>query len=313
MPRATARWSRPPWGGGWSTPPCRRVDGLARGDRAAPRAARHHPRPPGRVRPRLAPGRGSRMGCGLRRPGRGRARWTRARRVDPWRGQSRRDGRPEAGVPPRRHRDRRQRLAAQRRRLRGAARQRDRRRTRSGGPRWRASPAARPTPWSRSSSGFAPVEAANLALKRAGIAWGDVRAVELNEAFAAQSLACRRLGRRPRDRQPARRCDRHRTPPRRVGHAHPGHAGPVDGGVGRALGRRRHLHRCRPGAGRRPREPTGGLSHVAVLAADADRPMVSWTGWLSCSWTACRTVRAWASSPHSVRRRRSGGGPTPQR
>ena len=38
--------------------------------------------------------------------------------------------------------------------------------------------------------GFAPVEAANQALKRAGISWGDVGAVELNEAFAAQSLAC---------------------------------------------------------------------------------------------------------------------------
>ncbi|MUN62320.1 acetyl-CoA C-acyltransferase [Kocuria sediminis] len=38
--------------------------------------------------------------------------------------------------------------------------------------------------------GFAPVEAANLALARAGISWGDVAAVELNEAFAAQSLAC---------------------------------------------------------------------------------------------------------------------------
>jgi len=38
--------------------------------------------------------------------------------------------------------------------------------------------------------GFAPVEAANLALKRAGISWGDVGAVELNEAFAAQALAC---------------------------------------------------------------------------------------------------------------------------
>jgi acetyl-CoA acetyltransferase family protein len=38
--------------------------------------------------------------------------------------------------------------------------------------------------------GFAPVEAANLALERAGIGWGDVGAVELNEAFAAQSLAC---------------------------------------------------------------------------------------------------------------------------
>ncbi|MFC4022031.1 thiolase family protein [Micromonospora sp. GCM10011542] len=38
--------------------------------------------------------------------------------------------------------------------------------------------------------GFAPVEAANLALKRAGIGWGDVGAVELNEAFAAQTVAC---------------------------------------------------------------------------------------------------------------------------
>lgn len=38
--------------------------------------------------------------------------------------------------------------------------------------------------------GYAPVEAANLALRRAGIGWDDVDAVELNEAFAAQSLAC---------------------------------------------------------------------------------------------------------------------------
>ena len=38
--------------------------------------------------------------------------------------------------------------------------------------------------------GYAPVEAANKALARAGISWDDVSAVELNEAFAAQSLAC---------------------------------------------------------------------------------------------------------------------------
>ena len=38
--------------------------------------------------------------------------------------------------------------------------------------------------------GFAPVEAAAKALARAGIGWGDVTAVELNEAFAVQSLAC---------------------------------------------------------------------------------------------------------------------------
>jgi acetyl-CoA acyltransferase len=38
--------------------------------------------------------------------------------------------------------------------------------------------------------GFAPVEAAAMALARAGIGWDDVAAVELNEAFAVQSLAC---------------------------------------------------------------------------------------------------------------------------
>ena len=38
--------------------------------------------------------------------------------------------------------------------------------------------------------GVGPVEAAQAALKRAGIGWGDLAAVELNEAFAAQALAC---------------------------------------------------------------------------------------------------------------------------
>ena len=38
--------------------------------------------------------------------------------------------------------------------------------------------------------GTAPVEAAERALARAGITWADVRHVELNEAFAVQSLAC---------------------------------------------------------------------------------------------------------------------------
>ncbi|MFJ4621710.1 thiolase family protein [Streptomyces sp. NPDC088812] len=38
--------------------------------------------------------------------------------------------------------------------------------------------------------GFAPVEAANRALKSAGVTWSDVGAVELNEAFAVQALAC---------------------------------------------------------------------------------------------------------------------------
>lgn len=41
--------------------------------------------------------------------------------------------------------------------------------------------------------GIAPVEAANRALTRAGKTWSDVDLLELNEAFAAQSLACIKL------------------------------------------------------------------------------------------------------------------------
>ncbi|MDS1271244.1 thiolase family protein [Lipingzhangella sp. LS1_29] len=40
--------------------------------------------------------------------------------------------------------------------------------------------------------GIGPVAAANTALRRAGIGWADLDVVELNEAFAAQSLACLR-------------------------------------------------------------------------------------------------------------------------
>ncbi|HKS43535.1 MAG TPA: thiolase family protein [Amycolatopsis sp.] len=38
--------------------------------------------------------------------------------------------------------------------------------------------------------GIGPVRAAEIALERAGIGWADLAAVELNEAYAAQSLAC---------------------------------------------------------------------------------------------------------------------------
>jgi 3-oxoadipyl-CoA thiolase len=40
--------------------------------------------------------------------------------------------------------------------------------------------------------GIGPVPAAERALARAGLTWNDIDAVELNEAFAAQSLACLR-------------------------------------------------------------------------------------------------------------------------
>jgi acetyl-CoA acetyltransferase family protein len=40
--------------------------------------------------------------------------------------------------------------------------------------------------------GIGPVEAANVALRRAGIGWEDLSVVEVNEAFAVQVLACLR-------------------------------------------------------------------------------------------------------------------------
>ena len=41
--------------------------------------------------------------------------------------------------------------------------------------------------------GIAPVEAANIALARAGLSWADVDFVEINEAFASQAISCIRL------------------------------------------------------------------------------------------------------------------------
>ncbi len=40
--------------------------------------------------------------------------------------------------------------------------------------------------------GIGPVEASNRALAKAGLKWNDIQIIELNEAFAAQSLACTR-------------------------------------------------------------------------------------------------------------------------
>jgi 3-oxoadipyl-CoA thiolase len=38
--------------------------------------------------------------------------------------------------------------------------------------------------------GLGPVEASNIAIKKAGLSWNDIGVIELNEAFAAQSLGC---------------------------------------------------------------------------------------------------------------------------
>src|SRR5204863_1995946 len=41
--------------------------------------------------------------------------------------------------------------------------------------------------------GIGPVEASNKALKKAGLTFNDIDIIELNEAFAAQSLGCTRM------------------------------------------------------------------------------------------------------------------------
>ena len=239
----------------------RRVDGLARrGDRAAARPRGRLPRGPGRVRAAVAPARGAGVGQRLlRRPGGRRTRGRAGpRRVDPRRHHRRQARRPQArcsaptapsppATPPRSTTARRRRCSGQRR-GRGCS----------------AHPLARVAGWGAAANepqffGFAPVEAADRALARAGIGWGDVGAVELNEAFAAQSLACvRAWGIDPEIVNAPRRRDRDRPPAGRLRHPGPRHPGPLPGRLGRALGGRRDLHRRRPGPRGRAGE-RGGL------------------------------------------------------
>jgi acetyl-CoA acetyltransferase family protein len=103
--------------------------------------------------------------------------------------------------------------------------------------------------------GYAPVEAAEQALRRAGIGWSDVGAVELNEAFAVQSLAC----------VDAWAIDPEIVNTRggaiAIGHPLGASGGRILGTLtkvmrdgGHRLGCRRDLHRCRPGPRGRARE-----------------------------------------------------------
>ena len=194
------RQRRPPCrrrsAGAWSTRRCRRSgrSRWARPTSSCSEQLRHLARAPGRVRGALAPARRTRPGTDgfyddlvVAVPGHGPRRGTRA--SGPARTAETLAG-AEAVVPPGRHDHRRQRLAAQRRRLGGAARVRGR------GRRARRDPVAR-----IAGRGAHRPGAAALRLRarrggrtrrcaRAGIGWDDVGAVELNEAFAVQSLAC---------------------------------------------------------------------------------------------------------------------------
>ena len=63
--------------------------------------------------------------------------------------------------------------------------------------------------------GIGPVPAVRKALERAGRSLDDIDVIELNEAFAAQSLAVMQGPRpRPREGEPERRRDRARPPDR---------------------------------------------------------------------------------------------------
>ena len=103
----------------------------------------------------------------------------------------------------------------------GCGRRRDRARP--------ARPHRRPrghAPSSRRSFGYAPVEAANRALRRAGIGWADVGRGRAQRGVRGPVAGLRRrVEGRPRDRQRQGRRDRDRPPARRVRRPHPRHAG----------------------------------------------------------------------------------------
>ena len=114
----------------------------------------------------------------------------RARRGDPRRllpGEARQ---AEARLRRGRHGHRRQLLAAERRRLDAAARLRGRGATRSAARRSPASSRAASTGSTPTSSGSRRSRPPTRRSRKAGLTWDDIDAVELNEAFASQSLAC---------------------------------------------------------------------------------------------------------------------------
>ena len=149
-----------------------------------------------------------------------------------------------AGVPQGRHGHGRQQLAHQRRRVGRARRERGGRRGPRSSSRWRASWRTPPPACTRTSWARGPIPAGKKALARAGWSVKDLDLVELNEAFAAQSLACMRGPRARRgEGQRARRRHRPRAPHRLERGAHPGHAAWAMKAAGRQAGHGGALHR----------------------------------------------------------------------
>ena len=98
--------------------------------------------------------------------------------------------------------------------------------------------------------GIGPVPAVRKALTRAGLELGDIDLFELNEAFAAQSLAVlRELDIDGEQDQPPRRRDRARTSDRRQRRPDPRHAAARDAAPQRRARPRHALRGRRPGTG----------------------------------------------------------------
>ena len=191
-----------------------------------------------------------------------------ARRGLPSRIKSRSARQTQAGVSPRWHRDRGQRLATERRRRgpgRGVA---------TGGGRLGAKPLAKIISYATSGVNpkdifIAPVAAVNMAVKKAGLRLSDIDLFELNEAFASQMLACNKeLQTRRGSHQRQWRGDRTGAPNwsirrPRVDDAAPRHAG-ARRETRRGIVMPGRRQRCGHGCG------TGRLSDVVYVSRSRD-------------------------------------------
>ncbi len=116
--------------------------------------------------------------------------------------------------------------------------------------------------------GIGPVAASRKAMARAGITADALSVVELNEAFASQSIACIRDLGLDEDREHRRRRHRARPSAGRHGRAHRRQGGLAARPRGRPLRAGHPMHRRRPGH----RHPSGarvmtGIRKVAVIGA----------------------------------------------
>ncbi len=123
--------------------------------------------------------------------------------------------------------------------------------------------------------GVGPVPASRLALERAGLKVEDIDLWELNEAFAAQVLACiRELGIPHEKLNVNGGAIAHRPPAGRLGRAPDRHAGTRATPQRRALRRGHDVHRGRSGARDRDREPRGLTASAAAPSSRSSSPAV---------------------------------------